>query len=86
MSKTVILPIGQDDIIQAQPLVQIPEQVIGGLHAFWQKAREECEERFSPAQCQALLGLRPTILAPPEEGIKWYVWLGIGVLVGKVIL
>lgn len=87
MSKTVVFPmLGQDDIVQPQPIVDIPGEVIGGLNAFWMKARSECEEIFTPAQCQSLLGLRPTILGSREEGIKWYVWLLIGVIVGKVVL
>lgn len=74
-----------EKIVQPQPITEIPQQAYAGLQAFWGKIRDECEERFTPAQCQALLGARPTILEP-ETHLPWYVVFGIGVLVGKVVL
>lgn len=88
MSMTVIQPLGQNQQrIQPQPIEQIPEQVYAGLQAFWQRARQECEQHFTPSQCQALLGVRPTMLEPgAREGIAWYWLVGVGVVIGKVIL
>lgn len=90
MSMQIIEGLGQtpEQAIQPVPITDIQAQAYAGLQMFWNRVREECEERFTPGQCQALLGVRPTILQPrrQDEGIKWYWWLLIGVGVGKVIL
>ena len=87
---TIVSNLGQQQVVQAQPLVDMPGQTYAGLQVFWQKLRDECEERFTPAQCQALLGARPTILEPGGQsyggGLPWYMTLGIGIIIGKVIL
>lgn len=95
MSMTEVRPIfGQSiqpmsQIIAAQPLTKIQGEVYGGLQNFWGRIRDECEEIFTPAQCRALLGARPTILSPVhparQEGIKWYWLVAFGFVVGKVI-
>ena len=74
--------------IQPQPITRIPGAAYAGLQVFWDRIRQECEQRFSPSQCQALLGVRPTMLEPsrPREGLPWYMSLGIGIVIGKVIL
>lgn len=92
MSQIVIegpQPLGQDPIVQPQPITYIEGKVYAGLQDFWQNAREQCEQRFTPAQCQALLGVRPTILEPFQrkaDAIAWYWLVGIGVVIGKVVL
>ncbi len=80
-----IIQLGQ---VQAQPITDITGQAYAGLQVFWTKVREECEQRFSPSQCQALLGARPIMLepSPADTGLPWYIMMGIGVVIGKVIL
>ncbi len=86
MSEFVIQPVGQQ--IPAQPIEYVEDTVYGGLQAFWGRIRGECEEVFTPSQCQSLLGVRPTILEPQQyqEGIAWYWLVLIGVGIGKVVL
>ena len=90
MSQIVVTPsLGQDQIVQPQPITYIEGQVYGSLQNFWQNVRGQCEQRFTPAQCQALLGVRPTILEPLHrraDAISWYWLVGIGVVIGKVVL
>lgn len=92
MSYTVIEPLVREQSVLAQPITEIQEQVYSGLQAFWGQVRQECEERFTPAQCRALLGARPTMLEPQPrapgraDGIAWYWLFGAGLFVGKVIL
>ena len=88
MSIRVIQPLGQNQqAIQPQAIEQIQQQAYAGLQTFWEKIRQECEQHFTPSQCQSLLGVRPTMLQPEaREGIAWYWLLGIGVVIGKVVL
>jgi len=65
--------------------MDIPGRAYEGLQVFWERARTECEARFTPAQCQALLGARPTMLSPESEGLAWYWYIGIGFLVGRLL-
>lgn len=88
MSITVIQPVGQNSTIQPQPITEIQQPVYAGLQVFWQRVRQECEQHFTASQCQALLGVRPTMLEPRprEEGLAWYWLVGVGLVIGKVIL
>ena len=88
MSMTLIQPLGQNQqSIQPQPMEQIQQQVYASLQSFWLRTREECEKHFTPSQCQALLGVRPTMLEPgPREGIAWYWKVLVGVAIWKVVL
>lgn len=87
MSQIVVSAIGQEDVIQPQALVSIPEDVYGGLQRVWNNARQRCLKVFTPEQCRAVFGSRPVFLEDEEEdGLEWYIWLGIGILIGKVIL
>lgn len=81
-----IIPLGQEVGVQPQRIVDIPGEAYQGLQTFWQRTRQECEKIFTPAQCQALLGARPTMLQPAaeREGISWYWLVGIGFVLGKV--
>lgn len=79
-----ITPLGQDVNVQPQRITDIPGQAYGGLQMFWQRTRQECEKRFTPSQCQALLGARPTMLQPDREGIAWYWLVAAGFVLGKV--
>jgi len=87
MSMTVIQPLGQT-AIQPQAIERIQGQAYAGLQVFWGRVYQECEQRFSPSQCRALLGVRPTMLEPsrPREGLPWYMTLLIGIAIGKVVL
>ncbi len=80
-----ISPLGQEVNVQPERITEIPGQAYEGLQVFWQRARAECEKRFTPSQCQALLGSRPTMLSPEGEGIAWYWLVGIGFILGKVL-
>lgn len=88
MSIRVIQPLGQNQQrIQPLPIEQIQQQAYAGLQTFWEKIRQECEQHFTPSQCRALLGVRPTMLEPSaQEGIAWWKLVLIGVVIGKVVL
>lgn len=88
MSMTGIQSLGQENgnIVQPYPVYDIPGQAYAGLQTFWQTVRDQCEQHFTPSQCQSLLGSRPTILQQDREGLAWYWLVGIGVVIGKVVL
>ena len=89
MSMISLAPLGQE--VQPQPLVEVTPEIAALMQGFWNKTRAECERVLSPAQCAQLLGYRPTILPAGEVsrapfGIAWWGWLGIGVIIGKIVL
>lgn len=87
MSLSVVQPVGQENgnIAQPYPVYDIPGQTYAGLQTFWQTVRDQCEQHFTPSQCQSLLGSRPTMLEQDQD-LPWYLLVGIGVLIGKVVL
>lgn len=64
MGQMFIQGLGQSDIVAPQPIPEIPGQAYGNLQQFWISIRDRCEDVFTPAQCNALLDSRPTILEP----------------------
>ena len=71
------------------PLMRFDDQTYADMGRVWNSLRAECEKVLSPEACDALLGQTMHIIPQTEEapgGLKWYIWLMAGVIIGKVIL
>lgn len=58
----------------------------------YRQVRQACREKFADEFCNAVLPVTPIWLLPPKSelptspfGLAWYVWAGIGLVLGKVL-
>jgi hypothetical protein len=88
MASLQIQSLGQESPVPVtgQPIITLPEESMIQMGTVWNYLYDQCEALLSPAQCRQLLGYRPIVLTEKDMplGLKWYWWLIIGMLLGRV--
>ena len=83
-----LLPVFQGVLSQADQVAPGPSAGGATYQQVFDEAHDLCRRQLSQADCYRLFGYRPFLCPPPPRPItgEWWLWTGIGIVAGAVIV